>query len=391
MDLRILEEIGLTPSETKVYLALLELGSTTTGKIVDKSGASSSKIYEILDKLMQKGLASYVIKSGTKYFEAAPPERIMDYLKEKEKSLQTQKKDLKNILPELELKRAISQYKSEVTIYKGMKGLETAFSEIFQVLKKGDTVYTFIAGSMDEKLNQFFIKHYQQRAENGIKSETIFSESGRKYYESRKHIPAFKAKILPTSSPSPATIVVYGNKVNIRIGDSDEVICVVIDNKNCAKSFKEQFDLLWNQKVIVYEGFEQVTRRFDSFLEELGEGDEYYVMGGYLSKLGDKMKKWLLDFHTRRVKRKVAVKFLVTETTRESIKHSLTQTGDPEMKLVALKIFPKEYQSPMQINLMKDNRIFIFPEFEELVFFEIQSESLYKTFKTQFDLLWEKD
>ena len=50
----LLEEIGLTKSEIKVYLALLELGSSTTGPIVDKSKASSSKIYEILDKLMQK-------------------------------------------------------------------------------------------------------------------------------------------------------------------------------------------------------------------------------------------------------------------------------------------------------------------------------------------------
>ena len=44
----LLEEIGLTKSEIKVYLALLELGSATSGPIVDKSGASSSKIYEIL-------------------------------------------------------------------------------------------------------------------------------------------------------------------------------------------------------------------------------------------------------------------------------------------------------------------------------------------------------
>jgi len=73
MDLELLKEIGLTESETKVYLALLELGSTTKGPIVDKSQVASSKIYELLEKLIQKGLASFVVKSGTKYFEAAPP------------------------------------------------------------------------------------------------------------------------------------------------------------------------------------------------------------------------------------------------------------------------------------------------------------------------------
>ncbi|MBW2999828.1 hypothetical protein KY339_04085, partial [Candidatus Woesearchaeota archaeon] len=104
MQKEILEEIGLTKSEINVYLALLELGSSTTGKIVDKSNASSSKIYEILDKLIQKGLASFIIKGGVKYFEAAPPERIMDYMEDKTAKLNQQKQNLKKILPELKLK-----------------------------------------------------------------------------------------------------------------------------------------------------------------------------------------------------------------------------------------------------------------------------------------------
>src|SRR3989344_3052406 len=97
LPLELLEEIGLTKSEIKVYLALLELGSSTTGPIVDKSGASSSKMYEILERLIQKGLAGYVIKSGTKYFEAADPKRLFDYLKEKKNKLDQQEKDLQQI------------------------------------------------------------------------------------------------------------------------------------------------------------------------------------------------------------------------------------------------------------------------------------------------------
>src|SRR3989338_3370224 len=85
MDTSILKEIGLTDSEIKVYLALLELGSSTAGPIVEKSGVASSKIYEVLEKLMQKGLASFVIASGTKHFEAASPRRVEDYIREKQR------------------------------------------------------------------------------------------------------------------------------------------------------------------------------------------------------------------------------------------------------------------------------------------------------------------
>ena len=77
MEFELLKEIGLTDSEIKVYVALLEIGSSSKGPIVDKSGVASSKIYELLEKLMQKGLVSQVIKSNVKYFEAAPPKRLL--------------------------------------------------------------------------------------------------------------------------------------------------------------------------------------------------------------------------------------------------------------------------------------------------------------------------
>ena len=38
MDTKILEDLGFTNAEIKVYLALLELGSATAGPIIEKSG-----------------------------------------------------------------------------------------------------------------------------------------------------------------------------------------------------------------------------------------------------------------------------------------------------------------------------------------------------------------
>ena len=87
MNEKLLEEIGLTKGEIKVYLTLLKLGETTTGKIIEEAGISSGKIYEILDKLIRKGLAGFIIKDKTKHFAAASPNRIVDYLREKESDI----------------------------------------------------------------------------------------------------------------------------------------------------------------------------------------------------------------------------------------------------------------------------------------------------------------
>ena len=54
METKTLKGIGLTDSEIKVYFALLELESSTVGKIIEKSRVPDSKIYSILEKLKEK-------------------------------------------------------------------------------------------------------------------------------------------------------------------------------------------------------------------------------------------------------------------------------------------------------------------------------------------------
>lgn len=388
MNTEILENIGLTKAEINAYLALLELGSVTSGKIVAKSRVSSSKIYEILEKLMQKGLVSFIIKSGVKHFEAAPPERIMDYIKKKEIDFLNQKTEINKLLPELNLKKQLSKYKSEATIFKGMKGLETAFNDIFKTLKKGDCVYTFIAGQIDEKMNQFFSRHYKLRAEKGILTKTIFSIIGKRFYESRKDIKLFEGKIMPNASESPATINIYKDKVIIRIGDSEDVIAVVIENEKCARSFLEQFDSLWNQDVVAYKGFDDVMGRFESMLDNLSAGDEYYVLGATYGLGGNRIKDWFRAYHKERVRRGIKVKLLSVPEAHQGIIEQLKYSGDPNFKLAKIKSLSQEYSSPMQINLYQGKRVLMFLFGEEMVCFEIESEILYNNFMNYFNVLW---
>ena len=73
-------KMGLTSGEAKVYVALAEIGSTTVGPIVNKSKVAYSNIYEILNRLIDKGLVSFIIKEKTKYFQAATPNNIKKFL-----------------------------------------------------------------------------------------------------------------------------------------------------------------------------------------------------------------------------------------------------------------------------------------------------------------------
>lgn len=390
MNLELFEEIGLTKSEISVYLAMLELGSCTTGKIVDKSGVSSSKIYEILERLIQKGLASVVVERGIKHFEAASPERILDYLKEKKIKLESQEQEVKKILPELQLKKMLAKYKTEAVLFRGMKGLETAFNDVFKVLKKGEKVYSFVIGELDERMYNFFTRQYELRAKAGIKTRTIYSEYGRKYCELRKYIKDNLGKVIPTAMTSPATVTTYGSKVILRMGGWRDVIAVMIDNKSLAESFLEQFDLLWNQDIYTYRGFEEVTKKFISMLDYLKSGEKYYVLGASYGKGGEKLKKWFFKYHQDRIKKNIGLKMLSSYGDYSEIIKEFTESGDPKLKISEIKRLPPELTSPMQINLYKHNKVLIFLWGDELRCIEIDSDILYKNFKNYFDILWEQ-
>ena len=63
-----LKDFGLTEKEIKLYLKLLELGSAASGELIRELGFYSKTIYELLDKLIDKGLVSFVIKSNIRYY-----------------------------------------------------------------------------------------------------------------------------------------------------------------------------------------------------------------------------------------------------------------------------------------------------------------------------------
>src|SRR3989338_5599119 len=123
----ILLEIGLTKSEIAVYFALLELGKSTTGPIIKKAQIASGKAYLILDKLVLKGLVTYGIQSGVKYFQAKNPERLLDYLEEKENNLKQKKDDLRKVIPLLKTQFDEKKYKLITETYEGWKGFRTFY------------------------------------------------------------------------------------------------------------------------------------------------------------------------------------------------------------------------------------------------------------------------
>jgi sugar-specific transcriptional regulator TrmB len=242
-----LEGIGLTKSEIKVYLALLDLGSSSTGPLIKKSGVASSKIYELLDKLIEKGLVSFHIESETKHFTAADPHRLISYTKNKKNDLEKKHEQLKEIMPLLESRYKNFDKETKVELFQGYKGVETIFNDMIHELKKNDEFLVIGGGnntSQNERTKQFFEKIHKKRSDKGIKLKIIFSESRRKSMKEIKLFPFTEYRYIPENTPS--TINIYKDII-ILLTMSPTPAAIRIKDKNITESYRIYFNNLWEK------------------------------------------------------------------------------------------------------------------------------------------------
>jgi len=233
MDITPLEKIGLQEAEIKIYLALLKKGLSTATQIAQYTKLNRSHIYDKLEILLEKGLISFVIKDNVKYFKSANPEKIIDYIKEIQKSVQ-------NIIPDLSKIKSISKPKTVVELYQGKEGIKTILKNIVRE-KKNYSVFGE-EGQFQQILpvyiHQFLrdVKHYKMKerllSKEKKRGKIILTEGNT------------EIKHLPDKFFSPVTMVVYGDKTTIFIWTEPQFV-VLIKDKSVSKAFNSYFNILW--------------------------------------------------------------------------------------------------------------------------------------------------
>ncbi len=248
MDTKILSEIGLTKGEIKVYLSLLKLGATSTGPLANDSEVSRSKLYSILDKLEKKGFANHFEKNGVKYFQPIEPEKIKDYLIQKEDELKKLEKNFTAFLPKLNEYYGKTKIQQKVAIYQGLKGLKVAHEHVYLKVKKGEEyLYLGIPAEQPAEHHRYWQKDHQKRALLGIKTRMLFNrDADIKTLKNRNNYGLADARYMPTDIITPAYFLIYKDTVMIGIASS-QPIAIEIISQEIADSFRAYFEAFWKE------------------------------------------------------------------------------------------------------------------------------------------------
>ena len=122
MNKDVLYDLGFTKGEVEVYLALLKIGQSSIGKIVEVSRVTKSKVYDILNKLKNKGMVSSSVKDGVQFFNAAAPQFLLELVEREEKEIEKTKIELEEMLPSLIGLQTEASKQQRTEIFEGFRG-----------------------------------------------------------------------------------------------------------------------------------------------------------------------------------------------------------------------------------------------------------------------------
>ncbi len=237
IDTSILEELGLTNTEIRVYVSLLEIGESSAGNILEKSKLPNSTVHRDLNSLIEKGIVSFVREGKKKLYRANSPETFINFIEEKKRKFLT-------ILPQLKQTQNTSKKEDLAGVYKGVKGIKEVYSMIIN--SKGEEYNTFGGGYITAEVMglDWWINLHKRRVENKLPSRQIFDLTVKKDAKEIKENPLTKIKYVEEKFASFQETVICGDYVAIAIF-SENPYAFLIKDKSVAESYRKYFEILW--------------------------------------------------------------------------------------------------------------------------------------------------
>jgi HTH-type transcriptional regulator, sugar sensing transcriptional regulator len=237
--LQILEELGLTENEAKVYLSALSLGPTAIQNIATAAETKRTTVYSVVDALKQKGLMNVEFKGLKKLYVVEDPQKL-------ENILETKQLKFKKILPEFEALYNLKGGQSLIKYYEGLEGVRTVYNALLRDTHAGDQYNVISNTEYWYNLDQVFFQNFlERRAQKKLHIRLLLQNSP--FVQKLKQQSDFykhEVKILPTRTSLTTNLIIIPNRVVIQ-QLNPPIMGVTIENKSIITMHQEMFEIMW--------------------------------------------------------------------------------------------------------------------------------------------------
>ena len=226
-----LEEFGLTENEAEIYLLLLKLGNANAAEISQRTQVHRINVYDILDRLQEKGLVSFSMLGKRKVYFSEDPNKLLILENER-------KQNIEQIMPQLIGMKELEKSLPEVTVYKDRTSIKYAIDD--QTTSK-TPIYLFASGwGLQSTYPEYWEIYHSKLERNKIKVYMLLSNKHRDIKLPKVYYP----KYLPSEFVFPSTTTIYDDKVLIVMWGASP-LAIMIKSKEAFESYKNYFLMLY--------------------------------------------------------------------------------------------------------------------------------------------------
>lgn len=241
MSLEVLGKIGLSQGEVRVFSSLLESGPSPMSRIHERTGIERRNIYDILNKLIGRGLVAYVSENGKRIFRASHPEKIIGCIDEKMDELERTEREIRVSLPSMVEKFNSKRPAIDAEIYRGAEGVKAVWEDM---LECREVRWIGSGRYVPEMMPHFFAGWNKRRIKLKVRWFNLLRHDMR---GKAKAMPLEHMKFLPEEfSGNPSVIGIYGSKVADFVF-GDELFAFVIESRAIAENYVRYHKYLWNK------------------------------------------------------------------------------------------------------------------------------------------------
>ena len=240
---KVIEQLGYSSSEAKVYLASLALGSAHISDIAAKVKMPRSSVEAILHRLHEGGLMNFYVTRRYRYWVAEKPEKLVDQLRRREEVLHVAMPSLTRLHREL----AHTSGVPEATVYEGVKEIQYIFNDVIETKSH---ISACIPGEeqvelfLDTARAQDFI---EARARRFLRVRVLVTNpSVMKKFVRSDTDNLISMRVLPNDIMLRSAFILYGGKVALILINEKKPMSVLIKDRGMADTFFSMFEYLWN-------------------------------------------------------------------------------------------------------------------------------------------------
>ena len=244
MYTEIFEEIGLSPSEAKIYEILLASKEVGASDISLKAKVHRRNVYDALNRLVDKGLVFRVFQKGENQFRAVAPEKLAEVLREKDQRLA-------NVMPQLRSMYNREPLKEAAYIYKGREGYKNYLQDMIRVAE--DTYFLGAKGLwFTPGIEQQYLADFHAALKRKKKKYfTLYDPRVKARLPQALKSVGGEYKILPDKYKTPGVTDIFGDYVvtftSLDIGNfGDDGTIFVMINPELAETYRTWFRLIWD-------------------------------------------------------------------------------------------------------------------------------------------------